>query len=268
MFSLKTAVVTKTFKTFLLYESQSSPIVFVDRCHENAKGPHPFVRHAVWNLSTTVLRLCVCDSDYARWPLQFQSAVAVSAHLDGHSSWKALSDGVSITSWPLTGEAERPFGGNARLRTKGTSRVLMCLWNWSVPRWVEMIAVASGVVKDTRAPVRLLHTLSINMIHAIPTDLLFLLGEGISFGCWYCQVMEMLGAIWNNAAKARATHNGCEVATCLLTLDNHNGCIVVSLGSQVQGAQTVASWPQRVWYWSVYPAVHRIRSGSWRFTNS
>lgn len=48
----------------------------------------------------------------------------------------------------------------------------------------------------------------------------------------------------------------------------HSGCIVVSLGSQLQEAQTVASWPQRAWYWSVYPEVHRIRSGSWRFTNS
>lgn len=29
---------------------------------------------------------CVCDSDYARWPLRYQSAVAVSDHKVGHSS--------------------------------------------------------------------------------------------------------------------------------------------------------------------------------------
>lgn len=89
-----------------------------------------------------------------------------------------------------------------------------------------MIAVASGAVKDTGAPVRLLHTLSINMFCVIPTELLFLLGEGIFFGFWSCQVMEMEGAIWNNAARGRATHNGCEVAACFLTLANHNGRIV------------------------------------------
>lgn len=107
-------------------------------------------------------------------------------------------------------------------------------------------SVTSGVVKDTRAPVRFLRTLSIDMIHVIHTDLLFLLGGGTSFGCSYCQVMGIVGAISNNAARGRATHNGCEVTACFLTLGNHNGCIVVSPGSQGQEAQTVASWPQRV----------------------
>lgn len=71
----------------------SSPLGFVDRCHENVKGPDLSVCRAVWNLSATVLRLRVCDSDYARWPLQYQSAVAVSDRLDRHSSWTAHSEG-------------------------------------------------------------------------------------------------------------------------------------------------------------------------------
>lgn len=57
-----------------------------------------------------------------------------------------------------------------------------------------------------------------------------------------------------------ATHNGprgCRLF--FLSLGNHNGCVVVSLGSQLQEAQTVASWPQRAWYWSVYAGIHRIR---------
>lgn len=156
---------------------QSSSIVVLDCCHENVRGPDLFV----WNLSTTVLRLCVCDSDYARWPLRYQSAVAVSGHLDGHSIWKALWRRLhNFLASDQRGWGTL-FGRNGRLKTKGTSRVLVRLWNRSVPHRAEMIAVASWAVKDARAPVRLLHTLSINMIHVIPADLLFLLGEGISF---------------------------------------------------------------------------------------
>lgn len=43
-----------------LFVSQSSAFIYVEnRCHENCEGPNLVVWHAVWNLSGTVLRLCV-----------------------------------------------------------------------------------------------------------------------------------------------------------------------------------------------------------------
>lgn len=141
------------------------------------------------------------------------------------------------------------------------------VWNQSIPCCAKMITVTSRTVEDTLAAV-CPRTLSINMIHVIPIGLLLLLGKGDFFGFRYCQVMEMVGAIWKRAVSEKATHKGCEVAAWFLTLENHNGCIIVSLGSPLKEAESVTSWPQRSWYWSVYPESHRIHSETWRFTNT
>lgn len=50
---------------------------------------------------------------------------------------------------------------------------------------------------------------------------------------------------FERAVSEKATHKGCEVAAWFLTLENHNGCIIVSLGSPLKEAESVTSWPQR-----------------------